>query len=43
MNYRQDNIVAIATGAAYAGVGIIRISGYKLDTLIEKKIGRAHV
>ena len=43
MNYYQDNIVAIATGTAYAGVGIIRISGYKLDTLIEKITGKTKI
>lgn len=32
--YTRDNIVAIATANGYAGVGIIRISGFNLDSII---------
>lgn len=34
MNYNADNIVAIASGSGYAGVGMVRISGANLDKVI---------
>jgi tRNA modification GTPase len=40
MNYTQDNIVAIASGTGYAGVGIIRISGYDLYPIIKAISGK---
>ena len=35
MKYIADNIVAIASGAGYAGVGVIRVSGFDLSGLIK--------
>ena len=35
MRYQPANIVAIATASGHSGVGIIRISGYNLDDLIQ--------
>lgn len=32
--YLADNIVAIASGAGYAGVGVIRVSGANLTAVI---------
>lgn len=40
MNYTQDNIVAISSGTGYAGVGIIRISGYDLYPIIKAISGK---
>jgi len=40
MDYKQDNIVAIATGSGYAGVGVIRISGGNLLPVIHKLINK---
>ncbi len=34
--YTQDTIVAIATANGYAGVGVIRISGFYLDNIIRQ-------
>lgn len=39
MRYTADNIVAIASGAGYAGVGVIRISG---SNLVEIILGLTH-
>lgn len=39
MRYTADNIVAIASGAGYAGVGVIRISG---SNLVEILLGLTH-
>jgi tRNA modification GTPase len=33
---KKDNIVAIASANGYAGVGIVRISGYNLDSIIKQ-------
>lgn len=35
MKYTADNIVAVASGNAYAGVGIVRISGTNLSEIIQ--------
>ncbi len=35
MRYTADNIVAIASGAGYAGVGVIRVSGANLKDIVE--------
>lgn len=35
MKYLADNIVAIASGAGYAGIGVIRVSGVNLSRLME--------
>jgi tRNA modification GTPase len=36
----NDKIVAIATGNGYSGIGIIRISGYNLDSILSGLIGK---
>lgn len=40
MRYKPENIVAIASAQGYAGVGIIRVSGFNLEPLIVAICGR---
>lgn len=41
MKYLADNIVAIASGAGYAGVGVIRVSGVDLSRIINGLIKKS--
>lgn len=40
MKYTADNIVAIATGAGFAGVGVVRVSGHDLSGVIKGISGK---
>lgn len=40
MKYTADNIVAIASGAGFAGVGVVRVSGHDLSNIIKGISGK---